>query len=251
MRSEMSRADRRGREMIGVSIPCFIGFLRMGLSMLGTMKGMMRLALLLGCFSLAESKAGTAYENDFQDLAIGGEPNDFLVLDGAFQVQADGEARFLELPGAPLDNFGALFGPSSKTGRRISVTIQGQSKGRLSPAFGVGMSGLGGFRLMVSASKRKLELLRGDEVIKSLEYRWKSEGWTRLVLEASPQADSTWRVRGKVWNVSDDEPEGWTISLSNQSAPPRGKGSIWGHPYSGYPIRFDDIKVEDISAALK
>ena len=209
------------------------------------MKWTNSIALLMGYLSIVGATAGTVYENDFQLAAVGEEPADFLVLDGAFQVEAKGEARFLQLPGAPLDNFGALFGPSGKEGRRISVSIQGRSKGRLAPSFGVGIQGLGGFRLMVSANKRKLELLRGDEVMESVDYLWKSDGWTRLVLEALPNADSAWLVRGKIWNGADEEPEDWTIQLSNQSAPPRGKGTIWGHPFSGYPILFDDIKIEE------
>ena len=37
---------------------------------------------------------------------------DLLVLDGAFAVKAEGGNKFLELPGAPLDTYGLLFGPT-------------------------------------------------------------------------------------------------------------------------------------------
>ena len=39
-------------------------------------------------------------------------PEDLLVLEGAFVVKAEGGNHFLELPGAPLDTFGLLFGPT-------------------------------------------------------------------------------------------------------------------------------------------
>jgi hypothetical protein len=35
----------------------------------------------------------------------------------------------------------------------------------------------------------------------------------------------------------------WMISLDEKSPPPAGRPSIWGSPYSGTPIRFDDLMV--------
>ena len=203
-----------------------------------------RILLLCSCFAASTSVAEVLYKNDFQSTDIGQEPDGFLVLDGAFVVKEEGENRFLELPGAPLENFGTLFGSRTREGSRISVKVESQANRRLSPSFGVGVNGLGGFRLMLSGNKRKLELLRGDEVLASVDYRWQSKGATRIVLEAFPVSESSWNVRGKIWNEADQEPEGWNIGLENQPAPPRGKPSIWGYPFSGRAIRYDDLLVE-------
>lgn len=210
------------------------------------MKSWVWTAALSGLLMLGVAKAETIYENDFQSVELGEEPDEFLVLDGQFVAQEEGTERFLVLPGAPLDNFGALFGPSRREGMRIRVRIMGQSKRRLAPAFGVGLHGLGGFKLMVSANKRKLELLRGDELISSIDYRWQIKDWTQIVFEARPKGESGWLVRGKIWSAAEPEPADWTIQASADTAPPRGKASIWGHPFSGYPIRYDDIVVESV-----
>jgi len=204
----------------------------------------LRFLFLCGCFAAFTAVAEVLYENDFQSAKVGQEPDGFLVLDGDFVVKEKDGNRFLELPGAPLENFGALFGPRTKDGSRISVTVESQTNRRLAPSFGVGLNGLGGFRLMLSGNKRKLELIRGDEVLTAVDYRWQSKGSTRVLLEALPESKSSWRVRGKVWSESEKEPQDWNIELENQSAPPRGKPSIWGYPFSGHAIRYDDLVVE-------
>ncbi|MCS1409665.1 MAG: Inosose dehydratase [Verrucomicrobia subdivision 3 bacterium] len=204
--------------------------------------------LSVGISGSARAWAEIVYENDFQTVEIGEESEGFLVLGGDFAVRAAGENRFLELPGAPLGNFGALFGSNTKEGSCVSVSVQSEARQRLAPAFGVGVNGLGGFRLMVSANKRRLELLRGDEVVASVNHRWQSQGWTRMVLEAAPASKALWRVRGKVWSADDTEPDTWMITYASDSAPPRGRPSIWGHPFSGRAIRFDDLVVAKVPA---
>ena len=193
---------------------------------------------------LVVGRAETVYQNDFTTVPLGEEPADFLVLDGAFTVVKDGTNRVLELPGAPLDNFGALFGPSIRGGSQIQVSVFSRSKGRLAPAFGVGVNGLGGFRALVSGNKRTLEILRGDELLASVRFRWNGDVWVHLLLQAAPQSDGKWRVRAKVWEGDADPQERWLVVLEDQDAPPRGKASIWGHPFSGQPIRYDHLKVD-------
>lgn len=184
------------------------------------------------------------YRNDFQESALGEEPSDFLVLDGDFVVAGEGDERYVELPGTPLENFGAIFGPTVRGGSRLGVTIRSRGKGRLVPAFGVGVNGLGGFRLMLSANRRQLELWRGDEVMKTTPYRWRSGSESRLELEAVPRGDGDWRVRGRVWDRAQGRDTAILLTLERVAAPPRGKSSIWGHPFAGNPIAYDDILIE-------
>ena len=50
------------------------------------------------------------YENNFEKAYLGKlKEEEFLVLDGAFEVRAEASNKFLELPGAPLETFGVLF----------------------------------------------------------------------------------------------------------------------------------------------
>src|SRR5712691_7815678 len=89
------------------------------------------------------------YQNDFEKAAPGKVPDDMLLLDGAFAVKEDAGNRFLELPGAPLDTFGVLFGPTEGPGLNVSARVYATAKGRRFPTFAVGLHGVGGFKLQV------------------------------------------------------------------------------------------------------
>jgi len=64
-----------------------------------------------------------------------------------------------------------------------------------------------------------------------------------LKLQVRKTGAGEWKVEGKVWAQDSKEPEGWIINANEQKEPPKGKTSIWGSPYSGTPIRFDDLVV--------
>src|SRR5438128_2017237 len=97
--------------------------------------------LLVQASRAAEGKV--LYENNFEKAELGKVPEDFLVLDGAFAIKEEAGNRFLELPGAPLDTFGLLFGPTESGGMAVSARIFGTAKGRRFPAFAVGLYGVG------------------------------------------------------------------------------------------------------------
>src|ERR1700689_2989319 len=85
------------------------------------------------------------FENNFEQATVGQVPDGFLVLDGDFAVKEDGGNKFLELPGAPLDSFGVLFGPTVKSDVAVSARINGTNKGRRYPTFAVGLNGQAGY----------------------------------------------------------------------------------------------------------
>src|SRR5881396_1767412 len=126
-------------------------------------------------------QAKPLYENDFEKAALDKVPDDFLVLDGQFAVKEEGGNKFLELPGAPLDAYGVLFGPTEKEGIAVSARIFGTGKGRRYPTFAVGLNGQGAaaYRLQVSPAKKALELFKGDELKATVSYEWQSGAWTR------------------------------------------------------------------------
>src|SRR5258705_9281926 len=83
--------------------------------------------------SLAFAQAAKKlYQNDFAKAEIDKVPEEFLVLDGGFAVKEEAGNRFLELPGAPLDTFGLLFGPTETADVSASAKIFGSGKGRRS-----------------------------------------------------------------------------------------------------------------------
>jgi hypothetical protein len=183
----------------------------------------------------------TLCENNFEKAALDQVPDDFLVLDGDFAVKQSDGNKFLELPGAPLDTFGLLFGPTTNAGVRVSARIYGTGKGRRYPAFGVGLDGPSGYKLKVSPAKNALEIYKGDESVTNVPFAWKSGTWTMFKLQIRAVSDQLWKVEGKAWPQTEPEPADWTIGLEEKTAPHPGRASLWGAPYSGTPIRFDDL----------
>ena len=183
------------------------------------------------------------YQNDFEKGAVGTVPEDFMVLEGAFKVQQEGGNKFLELPGAPLDTYGLLFSSTEKDGLAVSARIFGTSKGRRFPTFAVGLNGGGGFKLQVSPAKGAIELLKGDTIRKSVPYDWPQGKWVYLRLEIQQSKSGVWNVAGKVWRVGEPEPAAASIMSEEKDEPTPGRASIWGSPFSGTPIRYDDLAV--------
>lgn len=180
------------------------------------------------------------FQLNFQDVEPGKLPADVLVLDGAFAVRAEGEARFLELPGAPLDTFGMLFGPTVTNDAAVTARFFGTGSGRRYPAFAVGLGGVNGYKLRVSPGKKQLELLKGDTVVQGVPFNWESGKWTHLRLQLR-RAGEVWKVEGRAWTEGQAEPAEWLITREEAEAPRPGRASIWGAPYAGTPIRFDDL----------
>lgn len=209
----------------------------------------MLLGWLAGSSGLAMADEPKAlYENNFEQAAVGSAPADFLVLDGGFAVKEEGGNKFLELPGAPLDSFGALFGPTEKTDVSVSARINGTSKGRRYPTFGVGLNGQGGYKLRVSPGKKALEIYKGDEAVASVPYDWKSGEWTMMRLQVV-KAGEEWKVEGKAWQQGVAEPAQVMISFGEKQEPSAGRASIWGSPYATTPIQFDDLVVRAVTSA--
>ena len=131
------------------------------------------------------------YENNFEKADVDKVPDGFLVLDGGFAVKEESGNKFLELPGAPLDTFGVLFGPTRGSDVAVSARIFSSAKGRRFPSFGVGLNGAGGYRLVISPAKKALELFKGDEPVATSAFEWESGSWTMLKLQV--------KKLGEIW----------------------------------------------------
>jgi len=210
----------------------------------------MRLLLLLlfsnafAAFAADEaSKRSVLYENTFEKAELKKVPDDMMVMEGGWAVIEEGGNKFIELPGAPLETFGVLFGPTESDDISASARVFGTGKGRRFPTFAVGLNGVGGYKLQVSPAKKLIELFRGEEMLKSVPFQWESGTWTVLRLQSRKVKDAEFVIEGKAWKHGAVEPKEWTISHTDTTEVPAGRASIWGAPYSGTPIRFDDLTV--------
>jgi hypothetical protein len=197
--------------------------------------------------TVAAQATGPLYQNDLQKLEAGKLPDEFLVLGGDFSIVKDADNVLIELPAEPIDAFGLLYGPTFKNeGSTASARFFGTKKGRRAPAFGVGLYGISGYKVRLSPAAGKLEILK-DEMIKAdVPFEWKSESWTRLRIQARPGGNGQWKVQGRAWPDGEKEPETWQIEWTDSEAPPSGRASLIGAPYSGIPLRFDDLMADKV-----
>lgn len=197
--------------------------------------------ILLETASLAvDAPSDAIYANDFERTPTDKIPAELMVMSGTFVVKEEGGNKFLELPGAPLDTFGLLFGPPAQTNVAAGARFFGTKQGRKFPTFGVSLNGVAGYRLQMSPGKKALEIYKGDEPKASVPFEWQSGAWTSLRIRIRT-ADNGWIVEGKAWLHDAAEPEKWAIAFPTKEEPPPGRAGIWGSPYAGTPIRFDDL----------
>jgi hypothetical protein len=182
------------------------------------------------------------YTNNFESATAGKVPEDFMVLSGDFTVKADGGNKFLELPGSPLDSFSTQFGPGGQTEAMVGARINGTGKRRRFPTFGIGLNGVAGYRLQVSPSRNLLELYRDQELKGSAPFDWKSGMWTSLRLQVRKDSAGGWKIEGKAWREAATE-QAWMISVNDKEDPPAGRASLFGSPFSGTPILYDDLTI--------
>lgn len=202
------------------------------------------LALLPRGIEAQESATKTVplYENHFTDAPLGKPSKEFLILEGKFVVSEVDGNKVLELPGEPLETFGILFGPNQKEGLCVSARIFSEATRRTFPSFGVGLNGVSGPRLLVEPAKKAIEIHRGTEEKVTARYDWKSGTWTQLRLQIVKISEGKWRVMAKVWPEGEAEPAEWVV-YDDEKEPPNGRPSVWGTPYSGKRILFDDLVV--------
>lgn len=186
------------------------------------------------------------YQNDFSKGEVGKLPDDMLLLDGGFAVQDVNGNKALQLPGAPLETYGVLFGPSESANVLVSARVHSTKKGRREPAFAVGLNGNNGYKLQVSAAKKLLELYKGDEVVAKEPFTFESGAWTMLKLRVRKVKDGEFAVEGKAWKQGSPEPDKWIVTYAEKSEPIAGRASIWGNPFAGTPIDFDDLVMSSL-----
>ena len=183
------------------------------------------------------------FESDFEIANLDSVPEELMVLAGGFSVKDTGGNKALELPGDPLEDFGALFGPAESDSIAVRARIYSERSKRLAPRFGVGLNGVGGYRLLVTPGQNQVQLLKDQQTLASAPFESKLSTWTSLHLQIRKVSEGKWIVEGRVWTDETPEPKDWSISFEVSEVPPAGKASIWGAPYSGKPIIFDDLSV--------
>lgn len=202
------------------------------------------LVVIMLCL-FATSAAAEEATQDFEGLELGYPPDELFIIDGNFEVVAHESGKVLRVPPDPIIECGLLFGKSSKGAMTAEAKVLASKRGRRSfPRFGLGVHGISGFRVRVVPAQKRIELVHQEEVIKTSAFPWKSGSWCRMKLRLSQNQDGRPKVQAWVWMEGQKEPEKANLDFEGEPGKSsQGKASIWGTPYSGKEILFDDLKV--------
>ena len=199
--------------------------------------------LTASAVNVAALGATPIFTQDFSQTEVEKLPDGFLDLGGLFAVKEEGGEKFMELPGAPLESYGVMFGPGKREDWGAQARFWGTSQGRRFPVFGVSINTVGGYRVQVAPAKRAIELLKGDEMKATSPFVWQTGTWTQVRIQIRKVGEGAWRVEGKAWKDGSAEPRDWMITWDERETPIAGRAVVWGNPFSGTPIRFDDLKI--------
>jgi len=200
----------------------------------------------LCAFTRGDAPTGLPYSQNFEKTVEGEVPADVLVLSGNFTVKKVDGNTVLELSPDVLDNDGILAGPADQSTYAVSAKIQATSTGKRAPEFGIAANGPGQFRLWLMPAVKQLQLLKADDIKATAPYDWTSGSWTRFKLEVAKAAGGKFTIRGKAWPDGKEEPKDWMVSTEDAEAPQVGRAGFYATPYSGTPVRFDDLTVEAV-----
>jgi hypothetical protein len=188
------------------------------------------------------------FAEDFSSYTTGQEP-DLLILVGTFTVEAEeGGNKVLQIGTGELVDATAQLGDSLRTGGEVVARVKGVQQRRSFPRFGVGLHGKSGFQLRVAPAGRAVELLKGEEVIQTVPFTWTAGQWHLIKLRVEAIANGAWSVSGWVWPEAAQPPREALIDYISESVPLQGKASLFGTPFSGQPILFDDVRITPLAA---
>lgn len=185
------------------------------------------------------------FEFDFESWAEGEPQEEAFVVDGKFSIVSKDGNKALQINVGELVDSCALLGDSANGSASLEVKVFASKQGRSFPRYSIGVHGQSGYRLVVFPAKKELQLTKSDEIIKAVPLtNWPSDAWFKVKLEVKKVADKQWAITAKTWPADGSEPTEPQITHEDATLKGQGKCSIWGTPFSGTPILFDDVKIE-------
>ncbi|MCM8534231.1 MAG: hypothetical protein NE330_23915 [Lentisphaeraceae bacterium] len=186
------------------------------------------------------SKVIYSYSIDNKPTEI---PDDFFVMEGVWSIRKLVNTYALHLQPLPLRAYTMLFGPELKEGLELSVDVYTSKRGRVYPNFSIGSHGLSGFRLNARTGEKGslIELFTNEtRLVANAPCTWQTDMWHTIKMRIVKQADGNVKISGKLWKRGEKEPE-WQLNYSAKMDLDEGQCSIWGIPYSGRDIFFDNL----------
>jgi len=195
--------------------------------------------------TLVEEQEGwkEVFHENFSNTPLGAEPDSLFILDGAYTVQASGSSeRVLSLPGTPTGDYGVLFGPKIKDKAvELRFSFYASPRGRRMPSIAASVGGVRGLRLRLNPAARTLTFTLDEIVLKQTTLDWKGEQWWTVRLRVVPSTGT--HVMCKLWPSLEAETVDWLVDETFEVEHKSGKCALWGFPYAGTEILFDEIIV--------
>lgn len=203
---------------------------------------------LLGLFwavvSLSSAQELKKFEVKADEWPEGAPPAEVFIVDGRVEVTAkDGNKALVIHPGTELVDASAQLAVSAAGSASIEARVFASKRGRSAPRFGISVHGMSGWRLYVTPAKKQLELVKADQIVASVPFTWKSEAWLNLKLEAQKGEGDAWSITGTAWAEGEAVPPAPQLKQEDKGLKGQGKCAVWGTPFSGTPIYFDDIRI--------
>ncbi len=168
-----------------------------------------------------------------------------FVVEGVWEAVAQEGTRVLQVNPEPITDANAQFGPSAKGGASVTARVFASRQARSYPRFGVSVHGMSGYRLMVNAALKQIELVKSDEVVAKAPFTWTSDTWVNLRLEAARAGEEgPWTISASAWEGENAPAEPLLKHSDESRMKGSGKCGLWATPYSGKPVFFADVTGE-------
>lgn len=205
---------------------------------------------LLALTTLATAGVVKTFTIKADDWAEGEVPKEVFVVDGTVKIAAKDGNKAIMIDGTPIVDASAQLAVSAAGESSIQARVFASKRARSMPKFGISVHGMSGYRLLINAAKKQLELVKGDAVAASVPYTWTSETWVQMKLEVKRAEGTAWSITGKAWPADASEPAEPLIKHADKDLKGQGKTGVWATPYAETPVYFDDIEVKvEVAAA--
>ena len=205
---------------------------------------------LLALTTLAMAGEMKTFTIKADDWAEGEVPKEVFVVDGTVKIAAKDGNKAIMIGSTPIVDASAQLAVSAAGESSIRAKVFASKRGRSVPKFGISVHGMSGYRLLINAAKKQLELVKGDVVAASVPFTWTSETWVQMKLEVKRGEGTAWSITGRAWAADASEPTEPSIKHADKDIKGQGKAGVWATPYSETPVYFNDIEVKvEVAAA--
>lgn len=183
------------------------------------------------------------WSEDFTAVAAGSVPTHWINTTGKYVVrEIEGNKVLVKLADNPFTKRARSYlGPTDLHDYTVEVDVNATEKRRQMGDAGVVAQR---YNLILFGNHQRLELQSWQPETQrtvTTPYQWKANAWYRLKLKVANLPDGTVRAQGKVWPVSEQEPEKWQLEKIEKNGHKHGSPGLYAD--APFEVYFDNLKV--------